>query len=233
MKNNTLRVFLSAFTIFSIVLVTSVSINAAPVRFSQVVQVVNVKPGKANTGGFTQLHLVNDNSLTTTGDGDDETKKTATPPQTQEKRVIVETRSDIIEDDSCESCPPIPPPGGFPKWPLLGLAFIPFLFLIKRHTPTPTPTLTPTITPTICDICTPTQFCVNCTPTLTPTITPTPPCDICTPTQTCVNCTPTMTPTPVPEPVTILLFGTGLAGFGIAARRRFRKKDEDETEEQD
>lgn len=55
------------------------------------------------------------------------------------------------------------------------------------------------------------------TPTLPPPTTSTP-----TPT------TPTPPTEPVPEPMTILLFGTGLASIGLAARRKFGKKDEQE-----
>ncbi|MGI8668638.1 MAG: PEP-CTERM sorting domain-containing protein [Aridibacter sp.] len=35
----------------------------------------------------------------------------------------------------------------------------------------------------------------------------------------------------MPEPMTILLFGTGLAGVGCAARRKFGKSEDDESEE--
>jgi hypothetical protein len=43
--------------------------------------------------------------------------------------------------------------------------------------------------------------------------------------------TPTPPTEPIPEPMTILLFGTGLASVGLAARRKFGKKDDEETEE--
>ncbi|MEO6588184.1 MAG: hypothetical protein ABIP06_02550 [Pyrinomonadaceae bacterium] len=62
----------------------------------------------------------------------------------------------------------------------------------------------------------------------TPTPVDTPPVTTITPTPTPPDTTPT--PPPEPEPMTILLFETGLASVGMAARRKFGKKDEDETE---
>jgi hypothetical protein len=180
--------------------------KAAPVQFNQVVQVINAKPGKANTGGFAQLRLAGDDLVLNGGD-DPKTEK----PPVQDDRVITETRSEIVEEEVCD-CEPIRVGGGFPYW-TLGFAALPLIFLIPPggdtdDSPTPTPPGTPpTTTPTPTG--TPTA-----TPTATPPTTPTPPTE------------------PVPEPMTILLFGTGLASIGLAARRRFGKKEEDdETEE--
>ena len=202
MRNLNFRIFLSVLALYSITLAATTA-KAAPVQFNQVVQVVNAKPGKANTGGFAQLRLAGDELVLT---GGDETKAETAP--VQDDRVITETRSEIVEEEVC-NCEQPPVGGGFPYW-TLGFAAVPFLFLIppgrrdRDNTPTPTPPGTP-----------------PGTPTMTPTETPTPR-------------TPTPTPPtePVPEPMTILLFGTGLASIGLAARRIFGKKDgEDETVE--
>ena len=230
MKNKTLQISLAALSLFSMLLMTTTSASAAPIRFSQVTQVVNVKPGKANTGNFAQLRLADDKLVSaapasSTGDDKADPKVTPTPPPTTD-RVIVETRSDIVEDEACDCEQPPAVGGGFPKYALLGLAGIPLLFLLfdddddsstRTPTPTPTTTITPTITPTIT---------LTPTPPMTPTTTPTPESPTPTPPIT-------PTPEPIPEPVTILLFGTGLAGIGIAARKRFRRRDEEESEEQD
>lgn len=206
MNNKILRNILSATSLMAMMVMATSSLFAAPVKFNQVVQVVNAKPGKANTGGFTQLRLADDNAAVTSTDD----------PPAQQDRVITKTETEIVDDEACDCIPPVKD-GGFPKWPLLGLAAIPLGIILLNDdddpTPTPTPT-TPTPTPT-----TPTPT-PTATPTPTPTVTPTP--------------TPTLTPTPepVPEPMTILLFGTGLAGIGVAARKRMRRKSENADSEE-
>ena len=200
MKNFKFRFFLAAFSLMSVLTLTF-SANAAPVKFNQVVQVVNVKPGNAKTGAFAQLRLANDLTLFGSNDGDDDTPNT---PQQQDDRVITEIKTDVVEDEVCDCVDDVVKKRSFPKWALLGLAAIPIIFIVTRDKDkTPTPTTTPTTTPTMTPTVTP-------TPTITPTPTP---------------------PEPVPEPMTILLFGTGLAGIGMAARRKFGKKDTDKTEE--
>jgi hypothetical protein len=203
MKNLKLRVLLSLVSLFSLLMAANSAV-AAPVRFEQVQQVVNVKPGRANTGGFAQLRMADDGVLNPNGDDDDDDK--IVQPQ-QDDRVITTTTTTIEEDVAC-NCEQIRERKGFPKWAFLGLAAIPLIFIFRhREKETPTQTMTPPMTGT---------------PTMTPTETPT-----ATPTMT-----PKITPTPepVPEPMTILLFGTGLAGIGLAARRRLRKRDGESAE---
>ncbi|CAN5577169.1 hypothetical protein BH10ACI3_BH10ACI3_06780 [soil metagenome] len=234
MKNIYLKGLLSAICVASILAGFS-PVKAGPVRFDQVVQTINARPGRTQSGAFTRLGVAGDYNYLI-ADDDDGKKKSDTAPQ--DGRVITTTTTDIVKDDVCDCVQP-DVHGGFPYWYLLGLAAIPVGYLIVHHhddtpTPTPTPTGTPTGTPTSTPTGTPTG-----TPTATPTgtVTPTP---TSTPTGTPTR-TPTSTPTPVitptptppepvPEPMTILLFGTGLASIGLAARRKFGKKGEKSNE---
>src|ERR1043166_4919245 len=199
MKNIKFRVFLSAMCMASI-LAGFMTANAAPIRFDQVVQVINARPVKTGGGSLTQLRVAGDYSFLF---GDDDDKKKAARPQ--DDRVITETKSDIVKDDVCDCEEAEHEKRGFPKWALLGLAAIPIAFIIIHHhdeTPTPTPSIpmTPSMTPSPSP---------SHTPSMTPTPHPPP---------------PSPTPPPAtPEPITILLFGTGLASIGPAARPKYRK----------
>ena len=117
--------FISAFVILVSIMTVTIA-NAAPVRFKQVTQVVNVKPGKANNGNFSRLRLVGDDGIINdSDDGDDDKKKTATTQQ--DDRVITETTSEIVEDEVCDCEDDVVVKKGFPKWTLLGLGAIPFV----------------------------------------------------------------------------------------------------------
>lgn len=158
MRNFNYRNFFSSVAMISLLAATTV--NAAPVRFNQVVQVVNAKPGKAKTGNFSQLRLANDPPAA--GENDPPTSTdpvpSATPPQ--DDRVITETTYDVVEEEVCDCIGVKPVKGGFPYWALLPLAAIPLFFIPTGDdkTPTPPPPGTPPMTPT-----------------MTPPMSPTPP----------------------------------------------------------
>ena len=183
MKNTQFRFILSLVAVFSIWTASALKASAAPVRFEQIRQIVNARPGKAATGAFEQLRLIGDDPIVQSGGGtDDKTKNgdgttqpqpqsTPPPPPTEQPqdngRVIVETSSEIVEDDVCDCTQPTVEKSRFP-YALLALGAIPLLFLIPhgKHTPTPTPG-TPTPTP-------PCEGCViTPPPTPTPTARPT------------------------------------------------------------
>lgn len=215
MNINKYRGLLSAICIASILACFS-RVDAAPIRFDQVIQFVNPEPGTASSASFSRIRTIDDPVfIMTSADGeDDKTKKVPAP---QDGRVITETKTEIVTDDVCDCEEEIVTQRRFPKWALLGLAAIPIAFiLIKRKKDSPTPTQTiPNMTPTPPGSPTP-------TPGMSPSPTPPP-------------MTPTPTPPePVPEPMTILLFGTGLASIGMAARRKFgKKRDADEEKEEE
>lgn len=220
MKNFQFR-FVLAVICFASVLLSVNSAFAGPVRLNQVVQTVNAEPGKASTGDFSQLLLVNDYVLFKTDDGDNTVASLE-----DDDRVITTTKTEIVEEGPCDCEDVVVEKKRFPYW-VLGFAAVPLIFLWhkdKKKTPTPTQTIPITTTPTP-ETPTPTPK----TPTPTPK-TPTPTPKTPTPTKTPpATVTPTP-PEPVPEPMTLLLFGTGLAGIGVAARKRFGKKKNTETE---
>jgi hypothetical protein len=129
--------------VMAAILVGFTRIDASPIRFDQVTQIVNAKPGKAETSMFARIRVAGDYSaILISGDDDDKTKRS----QPQDARVITETKSEIVEDDVCDVTQAVAE-RSFPKWWLLGLAAIPIGFIIIRHRESPTPTATPTGTP--------------------------------------------------------------------------------------
>src|SRR5436190_9430005 len=143
MKNINLRVSLAAICVASILGAFTKSVFAEPIRFDQVVQIVDARPAKVQSGAVSTLVVANGYNNPLLADADNNNQ--------QDDRVITTTKSDIVKDEDCDCIPPPIAHRGFPYWALLGLAAIPIAFIIIHHheSPTPSPTGTPGIgTPT-------------------------------------------------------------------------------------
>lgn len=193
------RAFPLIAAILIVLLGSSVTAHAAPVRFTEVIQVINglQNPADLRLTGNTQskstsLIGVYDpaqsgangaaDGSTSKGDASLLTGVSMAAPDIQ-SGVEVAVQGEV--DGSVCDCGEIWVPGGFPRWPLLLLAGIPLIFIDGDD---------------------------DILPPLPPS-TPEEP-----------RSEPTPTPPPsVPEPGSLLLFGTGIAAFGAGLRRRYAK----------
>jgi hypothetical protein len=210
MRNRAFRPFAM---MLSILLLASVSVQASPVNFGEVVSVLggfhNRAPidrlrlravtqdpsAPASLGGVTSTLTATTSSVDVIdGDGSQAVQPsliagTDVAPQGQQQVNVEVFEQDTVDGTICD-CGEIPSAGGgFSKWWLLALVPLVCVTGICHHEE---------------------KECVTC-----PTPTPTPP--------------------PVPEPATLLLLGSGLAALGAGARRRHaraRGKSEAATTEE-
>lgn len=212
------RAFRRIAATMSILLLTGGPANAGPVVISEVIQLIGSyqNPPDLRLRSLTQTASTPISGVVTSGvkqsgpgtrvDGTVTASNSllegvGVNPNNPQRGVEIIDQGDV-EGTICDCGEILIPGGGFPKWPLLFLAAIPFFFIDSGgdvNTPPPTVTPTPPITPT------PTP------PPPTPTPPPPPPP------------TPTPPETPIPEPASLLLFGSGLAALGAGFRRRRAK----------
>jgi hypothetical protein len=186
-------------TMIGLLLVVAVPTQAGPIRFSDVINVIDLQGG----GQIQQLRLpaaLQDPTTRTqnpsTSSGGTVTPAIATDPLTSGIEVTAQQpqsnvqvfTQDSVDGTICD-CGEIPAAGGIPWWPFLAL--IPLV-------------------------------CVTgvCTHHHHPTALPSPSVNI---NPLCVNCFGSPTPPPVPEPTSLLLFGSGIVTLTAAARRRHKK----------
>lgn len=196
------RAFRSIAVILSVLILAGTPAHAGPVALSEVIQVLSsyqnqpelrlrnvsqnsgIKESGQSTSSTNDSLNIRDSSIGAPTNGTPDTLLAGVFVKSGEQQTGVDViAQDDVEGTVCD-CGEIAVPGGFPKWPLLFLAAIPFFF-IHHHD------------------------CDNCE---TPIPIPNP--------------TPNSTLTPlgsIPEPASLLLFGSGLAAFGAALRRRHAK----------
>jgi hypothetical protein len=194
------RAFPLIAAILIVLLIGGSPVQAAPVRFTEVIQVINGLQNPADlrlnhnthaestvpAGIYdqTQSGAKGTDSSTSKGDASLLTGVAMAAPDAQQGAVVVVAQGEV--DGTVCDCGEIWVPGGFPKWPLVFLAGIPLIFINGDEDLPPLPPSTPE------------------EPRSEPTPTPTP-------------------PPSVPEPGSLLLLGTGLAAFGAGLRRRYNK----------
>ena len=191
------RAFPIIAVILIVLLVSSLPAQAAPVRFTEVIQVIN---GLQNPSELRMRGTYSENAPLggvydpmqsgAKSAADNSTSKAEVSlltgiavdaPDTQSGAAVVVTQGEV--DGTVCDCGDVWVPGGFPRWPLLLLAGIPLIFIDGDDGDNELPPLTPE------------------PPIVQPSPTP--------PTNT------------VPEPTSLLLFGTGLVAFGASVRRRY------------
>lgn len=197
MRNRAIRPILATL---SILVLTGVPTQAAPVAIRDVIQVLSNhrNPPELRIRTSSQTSRVISGRVDDIRQGDVIAGASFTNPSSgfsflgdpldqDPQKVEVVVLGDV--DATICDCGDIEiPVGGFPRWPLAFLGVIPFLFLPNGDEEPVPPFIPPT----------------NIPPTSTQP-TPTPPA------------------TTVPEPATLLLFASGLAAFGSGMRRRFRR----------
>ncbi len=135
MRNTKIKNLLSLFLIFAISLTTvsANSVSTKPLQPTEISGKEEKPPLKGSNG------LCIDNSGLQTPDGDDDKKQL---PPTDDKRIITETKIEIIEEPTdCAQDEIIP--AGFPGYALLGLAPLSALFFAFAEQNDLTPPLDP------------------------------------------------------------------------------------------
>jgi PEP-CTERM motif len=188
--------------VLCVLVLTTGSIQAGPVKISEVVQTLtnfqnpldlrlrtvsqdpSTPVSKANVTSGPQNSTAN----TEGGAKSDSLLSGITATSGTQSIGLEAVEEGVVEGTVCDCGEIIVAGGAFPKWPLLFLAAVPLAFIPNND----------------CD------NCDSATSTPTPTPTPTPP-----------NTTP-KTPE-VPEPASLFLFGTGLLALGAGFRRRYSR----------